>query len=70
MTGPTPDENEVLRIETAAALRDLARAFVDHEMGDGVLLEIRDWPRGRITSIDPLPSAGRCPRRERMPVRL
>jgi hypothetical protein len=52
-------DNEDLRIQTAAALRDLAHAFVDHQIDDDALVELRDWARGQITALDPLPSRSR-----------
>jgi acyl-coenzyme A thioesterase PaaI-like protein len=55
----SPQENEALRTEAAAALRDLLHAFVGHEGNDVALTAIRDWARDEADALERTPSRSR-----------
>ncbi len=48
---PPLEDHEALRVEAAAALRDLMHAFVGHEHDDADLVALRDWARGTSAAI-------------------
>jgi len=50
---------ESLRIEAAAAIRDLVHAFVGHECDEGTLVAIRDWARSQTATLDSGPPRSR-----------
>jgi acyl-coenzyme A thioesterase PaaI-like protein len=46
------DTNEAIRTEAAAALRDLAHAFVGHEADETTLAALRDWASDQTAVLD------------------
>src|SRR5262245_26233383 len=53
------EATESLRTDVAAALRDLAHAFVGHECDDTALVAMRDWAVSQTAALEGSPSRSR-----------
>jgi acyl-coenzyme A thioesterase PaaI-like protein len=55
----SPEANEALRTEAAAALRDLLHAFVGHDGEDAALAAVRDLARNQADALERTPARSR-----------
>jgi acyl-coenzyme A thioesterase PaaI-like protein len=54
-----PNMTESVRIEAAAALRELAHAFVGHELDEATVVATRDWARRETAALHRKPPRSR-----------